>query len=116
MASEMDRRDFLASTPAAMFLASNMINQQSPATGAATIEPFDYQGVRLRPSRWKEQSDAARDFYFGLSNDDILHGNRADAGLPAPGSVLGGWCGHKRGGECRVPARNVGHDRPHVGA
>ena len=97
MAPEMDRRDFLASTPAAMFLATNMINQQSPAAGsrsAATIEPFDYQGVRLRPSRWKEQSDAARDFYFGLSDDDILHGNRADAGLPAPGRVLGGWCGH----------------------
>ena len=68
-----------------------MINQQSPATGqggsVAKIEPFDYQGVRLRPSRWKEQSDAAREFYFGLSNDDILHGDRATPGLPAPGRV-----------------------------
>ena len=96
MASEMDRRDFLASTPAAMFLAGDMLNQQPAGDRpgrVAKIEPFDYQGVRLRPSRWKEQSDAARDFYFGLSNDDILHGNRADAGLPAPGRVLGGWCG-----------------------
>jgi uncharacterized protein len=100
MASEMDRRDFLASTPAAMFLAGGVLSQQPMTMSAqrlasrvAKIEPFDYQGVRLRPSRWKEQSDAAREFYFALSDDDILHGNRADRGLPAPGRVLGGWCG-----------------------
>jgi uncharacterized protein len=100
MASEIDRRDFLASAPAAMFLAGGVLGQQpmtmsaqTPASRLAKIEPFDYQGVRLRPSRWKDQSDAAREFYFGLSDDDILHGNRADAGLPAPGRVLGGWCG-----------------------
>ena len=93
--SDMDRRDFLASTPAAMLLASNMISQQSAASGsrtAARIEPFDYQSVRLRPSRAKTQADAAREFYFGLSDDDILHGARQEAGLPAPGQVLGGWC------------------------
>jgi len=100
MASDMDRRDFLASTPGAMVLAGRVLNQQplattstSLASSVAKIEPFDYEGVRLRPSRWKEQSDAAREFYFGLPNDDILHGNRADAGLPAPGKTLGGWCG-----------------------
>lgn len=99
MAPEMDRRDFLASTPAAMFLAGGVLNQQpmtmsskSLASRIAKIEPFDHEGVRLRPSRWKEQSDAAREFYFALSNDDILHGNRADRGLPAPGRALGGWC------------------------
>ena len=97
MASDMERRDFLASTPAAMLLAGSVLHPQtrssSAAGGVARIEPFDYQGVRLRPSRWKEQSDAAREFYFGLPDDDILHGNRADAGLPAPGRALGGWCG-----------------------
>lgn len=96
MAAEMGRRDFLAAAPATMYLAGRMItpHTSSPAPRSATkLEPFDYQGVRLHASRWKEQSDAAREFYFGLSNDDILHGNRAEAGLPAPGRVLGGWCG-----------------------
>ena len=58
------------------------------------IEPFDYEGVRLRPSRWKDQVDGAREFYFGLSNDNILHRYRKDSGRPAPGAPLGGWCGH----------------------
>jgi uncharacterized protein len=92
--SDVDRRGFLASAPAAMFLASNMINQQSAAGSAraTAIESFDYQGVRLRPSLWKTQSDAVREFYFHLSNDDVLCGVRKEAGLPAPGQVLGGWC------------------------
>jgi hypothetical protein len=34
----------------------------------------------------------AREFYFNVSNDDILQGFRAKAGLPAPGKPLGGWC------------------------
>jgi hypothetical protein len=34
----------------------------------------------------------ARDFYFGLTNDNILHGFRAEAGLPAPGdNPVRGW-------------------------
>ncbi|HET7216999.1 MAG TPA: beta-L-arabinofuranosidase domain-containing protein, partial [Vicinamibacterales bacterium] len=64
----------------------------TPPSGAK-IEPFDYQNVRLRPSRWKEQSDAAREFYSAVPDDDILHGYRKAAGLPAPGRPLGGWCG-----------------------
>jgi DUF1680 family protein len=57
------------------------------------LEPFDYRGVRLLPSPWERQYRKGRDFYFGISDDDILHGFRKAAGLPAPGSVLGGWCG-----------------------
>jgi DUF1680 family protein len=55
--------------------------------------PFDYQGVQLLPSRWQRQMAAARAFYLGLSDDDILHGFRKAAGLAAPGAPLGGWCG-----------------------
>ena len=95
MAPEIDRRDFLASAPAAMYLAGTAFNTShaSPpaAAGSAKIEPFDYQGVTLRASRWKAQADAGREFYLGLSNDDILCGDRKAAGLPAPGQVLGGW-------------------------
>jgi hypothetical protein len=34
----------------------------------------------------------AREFYLGISDDDILHGFRKAAGLAAPGKPLGGWC------------------------
>ncbi len=42
---------------------------------------------------WQRQASAGRDFYLGLSNDDILHGYRVAAGAAnAPGRALGGWC------------------------
>ena len=62
------------------------------AAARILIEAFDYRGVSLRSSRWRGQVYAAREFYLGLSDDDILHGFRAAAGLPAPGRPLGGWC------------------------
>ena len=95
MSYEIDRRDFLASAPAAIMLASGSFNSQpqTPGAGPGRIEPFDYQAVRLGPSQWKAQSDASREFYVAVADDDILHGDRVAAGLPAPGHVLGGWCG-----------------------
>ena len=60
-------------------------------TSRAVLEPFDYRGVRLRSSRWLDQYQSARDYYLGVSDDDILHGYRVAAGLPAPGKPLGGW-------------------------
>ena len=59
----------------------------------AFAQPFDYQGVQLAPGRWQRQMLAAREFYLGVPDDDILHGFRKAAGLPAPGKPLGGWCG-----------------------
>lgn len=56
------------------------------------LHTFNYDGVRLLPSRWQEQFQHGRDFYFGVSDDDILKGFRSEAGLPAPGKTLGGWC------------------------
>ena len=70
MPPEIDRRDFLASAPAAMYLAGTVLNSSHAAppaaAGAAKLEPFDYQGVTLRASRWKAQADAGREFYLGL--------------------------------------------------
>jgi hypothetical protein len=59
---------------------------------ALFAQPFDYSGVQLAPGRWQRQMVAARDFYLHLHDDDILHGFRKAAGLPAPGTPLGGWC------------------------
>lgn len=63
----------------------------APSPGKVVLQSFDFVGVKLRPSRWQKQFADAREFYAGLSNDDILHGFRAAAGLPAPGKPLGGW-------------------------
>jgi hypothetical protein len=89
------RREFLK-TAAAVGIAAALPTAASaaetPATSSPALEPFDYEGVRLRPCQWQKQYQAARDFYLGLSDDDILCGFRRRAGLPAPGRTLGGWC------------------------
>jgi uncharacterized protein len=85
----MDRREFLKAVPAGVLLAQGA----RPAPAAPNrIEAFDYSGVRLRDSRWRRQAEAAREFYLGIPDDDILHGFRAAAGRAAPGRPLGGWC------------------------
>ena len=55
------------------------------------IQPFDYDGVRLRPSRLLDQYEQTRDYFFALPNDDLLKGFRERAGLPSPGKHLLGW-------------------------
>jgi DUF1680 family protein len=101
MSDELTRRRFLALTPAALTFARPAVAgadvQGTPLGGAAAarvkLEAFDYGGVRLLPSRWQRQYQAARAFYASVGDDDILHGFRAAAGRPAPGRPLGGWCG-----------------------
>lgn len=87
----LSRRDMLKAAP----LAAGMLSL--PAAGAPSgaknvIEAFDYRNVQLRDSRWRRQMLAAREFYLGLPDEDILHGFRRAAELPAPGKPLGGWC------------------------
>ncbi|HWB86502.1 MAG TPA: beta-L-arabinofuranosidase domain-containing protein [Bryobacteraceae bacterium] len=89
MNAETSRRDFFR-TAAAGALSAQASRAEVPPR--AVLEPFDYRGVRLGKSRWLDQYQSARDYYLEVSNDDILHGWRAAAGLPAPGKPLGGWC------------------------
>ncbi|HET7565822.1 MAG TPA: beta-L-arabinofuranosidase domain-containing protein [Gemmatimonadaceae bacterium] len=110
MDNEINRRKFLGVMPAALGVAASALrgndgplahvagamraSEQSNVTAAAVttrLEPFDYNGVKLLPSRWQRQYEDARNTYLSISDDDILHGFRAEAGLPAPGKVLGGW-------------------------
>lgn len=69
---------------------------QDPAMARAAVTPilntFDYDGVTLLPSHFQEQMLRAREVYFGVPNDDILKGFRREAGLPAPGNDMRGWC------------------------
>jgi hypothetical protein len=92
----MPRRTFLKAAPVATYALAcraRGASLKSPAPAERTkLEPFDYQGVRLRESRWQSQYQSARDFYFGVADDDILCGYRRAAGLAAPGKPLGGWC------------------------
>jgi DUF1680 family protein len=92
--SPLSRRDLLKAAPLAAEMLSRVSAFAAPASLAVknTIDAFDYEGVRLRDSRCRGQVLAAREFYLGLSDDDILHGFRRAAGLPAPGKPLGGWC------------------------
>ena len=59
--------------------------------GKIVLRPFDYRGVTLLPGRWQRQFQSARDYYLGVSDDNILCGFRRAAGLNAPGQPLGGW-------------------------
>lgn len=97
MSADMNRREFLRTAPAGAMLVAGALRAaplfQAPPAVRHALEPFDYADVRLRPSRWQQQFDDGRAFYLSLSDDDILHGFRAAAGLPAPGKPLGGWCG-----------------------
>jgi DUF1680 family protein len=106
---KMLRRDFLKVVPVAagtlVEAARTSVSPKFPIRSARVaaptppvvpsrlrIEAFDYQGVKLLDSKWLDQVHRARDYYLGVSNDDILQGFRAAAGLPAPGKPLGGWC------------------------
>jgi uncharacterized protein len=93
MSEAPSRRDWLRAAGAVTGALS--LRAQTPSTvspSRALLQPFNYRGVRLRKSRWLDQYQAARDYYLDVSNDDILQGWRAAAGLPAPGKPLGGWC------------------------
>jgi DUF1680 family protein len=105
---KIPRRDFLKAVPVAAGVlvesskvaasfgfapeARSAAANASDSSSRLRIEAFDYQGVKLRDSRWRTQVQTARDYYLNVSNDDILCGFRAAAGLPAPGRPLGGWC------------------------
>jgi DUF1680 family protein len=55
------------------------------------IHPFDFKGVQLAPSRFQHQFEETVSYFLSLPNDDILLGFRRRAGMPHPGSELGGW-------------------------
>lgn len=96
MNNDMLRRDFLKTAPAAAGMVAGVTRgaraQSAGSSSRLRLETFNYQGVKLRESRWQQQYQAARDYYFAVSDDDILQGFRSAAGLPAPGKPLGGWC------------------------
>ena len=47
----------------------------------------------LLPSRQLGQIQRASETYLSLPDNDLLHGFRQAADMPAPGKSMGGWCG-----------------------
>ena len=94
----MHRRDFLKAAPAAALMVAQATKagtfslRAEDSDARIKLEPFDYRGVRLLESRFLQQYQQAREYYYAVPDDDILKGFREAAGLPAPGKTLGGWC------------------------
>ena len=57
----------------------------------SVIESFNYGGVKLKDSMWKDQFDTMMEYYLNIPSDDILKGFRQRTGRSAPGKNLGGW-------------------------
>jgi len=59
--------------------------------GKRVLEPFNFQGVSIDDGRLRTEFDDVRAYYLNIPLDDLMHGYRLRAGLPAPGKELGGW-------------------------
>ncbi len=92
LADYLPRRSFLRSMVSIPFAVSAANAQEARPPSRASLKSFDYSGVRLLSGRLRDQYQAARDFYAALADDDLVHGFRVGAGLPAPGKSLDGWC------------------------
>lgn len=87
------RREFMLSLMSIPLVGSAInAHPQQTTSSPVRLESFEYGGVRLLPSRFRDQYLATRDFYFALPDDDLVYGFRKHAGLPAPGKSLDGWC------------------------
>ena len=98
----MNRRSFLLTAGSACLLPPRTVfaaagdGSRSDA-GRTQLTSFDYRGVRLLDSRFRTQMLSTRELYFNMSDDDMLKGFRREAGLPAPGNDMRGWCRHDCG-------------------
>ena len=81
------RRSFLKGASSAVVLSAA---GPLPAL-AVRIDEFDYADVRLTAGPLKKQYDHLHAHYLALDNDRLLKVYRQHAGLPAPGTDMGGW-------------------------
>jgi uncharacterized protein len=66
--------------------------KQAASMSTTLPREFGYGAVELLPSRFRDQALQAAETYGGLDEDMILKGFRKQAGLPAPGPDMAGWC------------------------
>ena len=84
----LTRRTFLQSA-AAITLAPRAF--AAPNTPREPLRQFDYSEVQLTGGPFYDQYEHLHAHYLALSNDRLLKVYRQRAGLPAPGSDMGGW-------------------------
>ena len=82
---------FSVSTGAATPTVESLVETHYAAENI--IEPFNYEGVRLLPSRLSKQYEDVRGFYLSLQPNDILHPFKMRHKGQAPGKSLGGVYG-----------------------
>lgn len=58
---------------------------------SGVLQAFTYKDVTLIGGPVAAQARASREFFLAIPNDNILNGFRQRAGLPAPGTPMGGW-------------------------
>ena len=85
----LTRRSFLKSASAAAFAASGTFPVLESRREA--LEEMPYGAVTLTGGPFKEQYDRLHAQYLALSNDRLLKVYRQRAGMPSPGSDMGGW-------------------------
>ena len=81
-----------------------MLNPIKPAVQPVVV-PFDLAQVRLLDGPCKAAQDANGRYLLSLNPDRLLKNFRAQAGLPAPGRVCGGW----EAPDCELRGHFVGH-------
>src|SRR6185312_2943622 len=84
--TSLTRRTFLKT--AALATAANSF-ASSPAS-RESLQQLPYNAVTLTGGPLKQHYEAIKAHYLGISNDRLLKVYRQRAGLPSPGSVMGG--------------------------
>ncbi len=105
MSGNFSRREFLAGAGAAV-LAGGIprLTAATKPAGHTMLEEFDYGQVLVTGGPLKEQYDRVHAAYLALDNDRLLKVYRERAGLPAPGTEMGGWYD----GDGFVPGHSLG--------
>ncbi len=92
MSDHLSRRRFMAGAGTAALAAGiPRLPAETAHFGRTLLEEFDYGQVNLTGGPLKRQYDRVHAAYLALDNDRLLKVYRERAGLPAPGSEMGGW-------------------------
>jgi hypothetical protein len=77
--------------PCILFTAGGQPVNIKPAK-SNVVQSFDFGDVHLLPGLMYDEFMEIKDYFMGLSNDDMLHGLRLKQGISdPPGKAIGGW-------------------------
>ena len=85
------RRSFIKTASGAAAICAMGGFAHASGVAAVSLREFDYGDVQLTNGPLKDQYDRIHAHYLGLDNDRLLKVYRQHAGLPAPGTDMGGW-------------------------